>query len=97
MQPVFHSSFLPTQGRQSHLKLDKYAQLYATYTDIIQQQGDAMRHDTPRMEEAYHQVTAEVVAEQNAFAQNQFGTSYILADLNEYARRCHMDPRTFEE
>jgi hypothetical protein len=97
MPQVFDSSFLPTQGRQSPQKLNNYAQLYTTYTNLIQQQGDAMRHDMQRMEEAYHQVAAEFAAEQNAFAQNHSGTSYILADLNEYARRCDIYPRTFRE
>ena len=56
-----------------------------------------MRHDMQSMEGAYHQVAAEFAAEQNAFAQNHSGTSYILADLNEYARRCDIYPETFQE
>jgi len=95
--PVFDPSFLPTPGCQSRLKLETYAQLYATYTHLIQLQGDAMRHDSQRMEGAYHQVAAEFTAEQNTFAQNNSGPSYILADLNEYANRCGVQPQTFEE
>jgi hypothetical protein len=93
----FDRSFLPTQGRQTHQKLDSYAQLYTTYTNLIQQQGDAMRHDMQKMEAAYNNVTAEFIAEQKAFAQHKEGTSYIFADLNEYARHCDVRPRNFQE
>lgn len=56
-----------------------------------------MRHDMQKMEAAYNNVTAEFIAEQKAFAQHKEGTSYILADLNEYARRCDVRPRNFQE
>jgi hypothetical protein len=96
--PLFDLSFLPTtQKRQSRQKLDSYAQLYTTYIILIQQQGDAMRYDTQRMEAAYNDVAAEFAAEQNAFAKNNLGASYILADLNEYASRCDTCPQTFQE
>ena len=97
MQPPFDKSFLPTQGRQGRQKLEFYAQLYAQYTNLIQQQGDAMRHDMQRMEAAYNDVAAEFNAEQKVYAKNRGGPSYILADLNEYAKRCDVRPRTFQE
>ena len=57
-----------------------------------------MRHDTQRMQEAYNQVAAEFDAEQHNFARNIPGTSYVLADLNEYARRfTTIHPESFEE
>jgi hypothetical protein len=95
MLAPFDQSFLPTQGHQSRQKLDLYAELYTTYTNLIQQQGDAMRHDMQKMKAAYNNVTAEFIAEQKGFAQNKEGTSYILADLNVYARRCDVRPRNF--
>lgn len=94
----FDPSFLPTQGSEIPLKLEKYAQVYAKYTKIIQDQGVAMRHDTQEMSKAYDQVAAEHAAEQAKFATNNFmGPSSILADLNEYARRCDIKPKSFEE
>lgn len=57
-----------------------------------------MRADTQRMQEAYNHVAAEFDAEQLNFARNIPGTSYVLADLNEYARRCTViRPESFEE
>ena len=98
MPPPFDKSFLPTQTqrRQSRQKLDLYAQLYTGYTNLIQQQGDSMRHDMEKMEAAYRDVASEFTAEQ-AFAQNKLGTSYILNDINEYARRCDTCPKTFHK
>ena len=97
--PLFDKSFLLTQTlrRQSPQKLNVYAQLYTTYTNLIQQQGDAMRHDMKRMEAAYRDVAAEFAAEENTFAQNKLGTTYILKDLNEYANHCDTCPQTFHE
>jgi hypothetical protein len=97
MPQILSMSFLPTQGRQQHQKLDYYAQLYVKYTTLFQQQGDAMRHDMQKMEAAYHQVAAEFTAEQNAYAKNKLGAEYVLADLNEYARRCDICPQTYKE
>jgi hypothetical protein len=96
MPQFFNHSFLQTQS-QSCQKLVSYAQLYATYTNFIQQQGDTMCHDMLKMEQAYHEVAAEFSAEQNTFVQNKLGASYILADLNKYARRCDVCPQTFQE
>lgn len=97
MMSLFHHSFLPTTGPQPPSKLENYAHLYATYTNLIQQQENAMRHDLQAMEYAYNQVAAEFATEQHDFAQNKSGTSYILADLNEYARRCNSTAQSFEE
>jgi hypothetical protein len=49
------------------------------------------------MNHAYNQVAAEFATEQHDFAQNKSGTSYVLADLNEYSRRCNSTPQSFEE
>jgi hypothetical protein len=95
--PVFDNSFLPTPGRQNRQKLDTYAQLYVTYTNLIQEQGDVMRHDMQRMERAYNEGAAEFVSEQKSFARNEMGNSFVLADLNEYAKRCDKNPQTFRE
>jgi hypothetical protein len=98
MPQDFDLSFLPTKGRrQQQLKLDVYAQLYVNYINVIQQQGDAMRHDMQKMEAAYHQVASDFAYEQSNFAHNRSGPSYVLADLNEYARRCDLPPQNFKE
>ena len=55
-----------------------------------------MRRDTAQAQYAYQQVTAEFGREQSAAA-NKTGTSYVLADLNEYERRCNTIPKSFEE
>ena len=67
-----------------------------TPTLLFQQQGDAMRHDAQRVEMTYHQAAAEFAAEQ-VNLQNKSGPSYILADLNIYAKRCNISPQTFQE
>ncbi len=90
-------SFLPTGDPETRGKLENYAQLYTTYTRLIQCQGDAMRQDTLAMKDAYDKVATEFAAEQNIFAKKTLGTSDILADLNEYARRCSVTPQSFEE
>lgn len=94
--PLYDHSFLPTGGRQPWQKLEEYAQLYFRYTNLIQLQGDMMRQDTEAMQHAYEQVAAEFTMEQNA-ATNKIGASFILADLNEYSRRCSTDPKSFVE
>lgn len=92
----FLPSFLPTQGAQNPQKLENYAQLYATYTNIIQSHADAMRPNMQDMLKAYHQVATEFAAEQES-AKNKMGDKYILADLNEYASRCGIKPKSFDE
>jgi hypothetical protein len=76
--------------------LDRYAQLYAKYTNLIQHQGDMMIQDSGRMQQAYNQVGAEFTAEQKT-TKNEMGASFVLADLNEYDRRCSILPKSFEE
>jgi len=97
MPTTFEPSFLPTEGRQPPWKLEKYAHLYASYTCLIQQQGDKLRGNTVEMTAAYEQVAAEFATEQRNYARNVPGSSYVLADLNEYARRCRGEPQSFEE
>lgn len=94
----YNHSFLPVLAgrRQSQQKLETYAQLYARYTNLIQLQGDMMHQDMERVQHAYNQVAAEFAKEQNA-TKNKMGASFILADLNEYDRRCNMIPKSFEE
>lgn len=94
--PVYDHSFLPTEGRQPRQKLERYAQLYTRHSNLIQTQADRMRRDTAQAQYAYQQVTAEFGREQSAAA-NKTGTSYVLADLNEYERRCNTIPKSFEE
>ena len=89
-------SFLPTSGRQPQQKLEQYAQLYVAYSTMIQRQGDAMRNNPEAMQRAYAQVAAEFAMEQYS-ANNKMGASFILSDLNEYARRCDKIPNSFEE
>jgi len=48
------------------------------------------------MQRAYAQVAAEFAMEQYS-ANNKMGASFILSDLNEYARRCNKIPNSFEE
>lgn len=91
-----HRSFLPTGARQPQQKLERYAQLYAKYTNAIQLQGNAMRHDMEGMQRAYDQVAAEFAMEQHS-ANNKMGAPFVLADLNEYARRFNKTPNSFEE
>ena len=55
-----------------------------------------MRHDTQRVQRAYDQVLAEFAGEQNT-TKNGMGASSILADLNEYERRCNIIPISCEE
>lgn len=55
-----------------------------------------MHQDMERVQHAYNQVAAEFAKEQNA-TKNKMGASFILADLNEYDRRCNMIPKSFEE
>ena len=94
----FDLSFLPTQRSEIPTKLENYAQVYVKYTKIIQDQGVAMHHDTQEISKAYEQVAAEHAAEQAKFATNNLiGPSSILADLNEYARRCDIKPKSFQE
>jgi len=90
---LLNLSFLSTGGPETRGKLENYVQLYATYTSLIQCQGDVMRQDTLAMKDAYDKVAAEFAADQNIFAKNTLGTSDILADLNEYARRCNVTVR----
>ncbi len=93
---LYGPSFLPTSGRQPQQKLEQYAQLYAAYTNIIQHQSDAMRNNPEAMQRAYAQVAAEFAMEQCS-ANNKMGASFILSDLNEYARRCNTISNSFEE
>jgi len=94
--PVYDRSFLPTGARQPQEKLERYAQLYAAYTNLIELQGAAMREDTVARQRAYDQVAAEFAMEQHS-ADNKIGAAFVLADLNEYARRSNMTPNSFEE
>ena len=96
MESLFNPSFLPTQGHETRQKLEHYAQLYATYTTLIEVHASAMRHNPQKLAQAYDRVAAEFAAEQ-AIAKNVPGSSFVLADLNEYARRCRVVPKTFEE
>jgi len=93
---LLHRSFLPSEGRQTPQKLEDYAKLYASYTNLIQRQADMMRHNPEAMKNAYDRVAAEFAAEQ-LNAQNKLGTQEVLADLNEYARRCDINPNSFDE
>ena len=56
---LYDRSLLPTGGRQPQQKLEQYAQLYVTYTNKIQCQGDAMHNNPEAMQRAYTQVAAE--------------------------------------
>ena len=93
---LYDRSFLPTGARQPRQKLEGYAQLYASYTNVIQHQGEVMRVDMGAMQCAYDQVAAEFAMEQYS-ANNKMGASFVLADLNEYARRSNIIPNSFEE
>lgn len=55
-----------------------------------------MRGDPEQAQHVHHQVTAEFAMEQATVA-NKMGASYVLADLNEYERRCNTNPKSFEE
>lgn len=55
-----------------------------------------MRHDPQQMQQAYNLVAAEFTAEQ-LLAPNIQENLRVLADLNEYARRCMSASESFEE
>jgi len=100
VQSVYDHSFLPAaSGKRQPQKLERYAQLYARYTNLIQLQGDMMRQDTERMQRAYDQVAAEFAKEQQEqnTTKNKMDDSFVLADLNEYDRRCNTIPKSFED
>ena len=93
----YDHSFLPTSGgRQPWEKLERYAQLYARYSNPIQTQADRMCGYLEQAQHAHQRVTAEFAMEQ-ATVVNKMGASYVLADLNEYERRCNTNPKSFEE
>jgi hypothetical protein len=55
-----------------------------------------MCNDPEAMQRAYAQVAAEFAMEQHS-ANNKMGASFILSDLNEYARHCNTISNSFEE